>query len=95
MVGVLHFGEATLTMDRAGSFEATVDTSAWSNGLHPISATLCDGWDNVHYDLGNVLVAHATPAGGASGSAGGAGGAPGRAGAGGGGGAGGVGGAGH
>jgi len=82
VVGVLHFGETTLYMDRAGSFGTTVDTSKWAPGFHPISATLCDGWDTVHYDLGNVVVAHAPPpaanggaGGGVGGMAGGAGGA--------------------
>jgi hypothetical protein len=71
VVGVLHFGDTTLYMDRAGSFGTTVDTSKWTEGYHPISATLCDGWDNVSYDLGYVAVSHA-PSPAANGGAGGA-----------------------
>ena len=59
VVGVLTFGKVELLMDRSGSFRQTVDTSGWTNGSYPINATLCDGWDSVTYDLGNVLVAHA------------------------------------
>lgn len=59
VVGVLKVGQVTLVMDRPGSFGTTLNTASWAKGLYPISATLCDGWDSVTYDLGNVLVNHA------------------------------------
>lgn len=82
VVGVLKIGDQTLVMDRPGLFSTTLDTSKWSEGTQPISATLCDGWDSITYQLGNVQISHAPPvtptgagggaAGGAAGSAGGA-----------------------
>ncbi|HEY4184383.1 MAG TPA: hypothetical protein VGP07_04905 [Polyangia bacterium] len=87
VAGVLKIGDAVLAMDRAGTFGGAVDTSAWPNGTQPISAVLCDGWDSVTYELGNVLVNHPAPpaTGGAAGQsgAGGVGGAAGQTGAGG------------
>lgn len=59
VVGVLRVGDTRLLMDRSGSFAATLDTSSWSIGTHALSATLCDGWNNVTVDLGSVTVAHA------------------------------------
>lgn len=58
VVGVLKIGPTTLQMDRAGAFAATLDTTSWPAGIHPISAILCDGWDSVEYDLGAVDVRH-------------------------------------
>ncbi len=62
VVGVLNVGQVSLMMGRAGSFGTTLNTASWPKGLYPITATLCDGWDNVTYDLGNVLVDHAPAA---------------------------------
>ena len=59
VVGVLRIGEKTLLMDRSGAFTGTVDTSTWPDGIYPVVAVLCDGWDNVTYPLGNARVAHA------------------------------------
>jgi len=59
VVGVLTIGEQRLLMDRPGAFTGTVDTSAWPNGIYPVSAVLCDGWDNVTYQLGNAQIKHA------------------------------------
>lgn len=59
VVGVLKVGDTRLVMDRAGSFSATLDTSAWAIGTRPLSATLCDGWNNVTIALGSVTIAHA------------------------------------
>lgn len=58
VVGVLKIGELVLPMDRPGSFAGDVDTSSWANGTRPISAVLCDGWDNFTYQLGNVEIKH-------------------------------------
>jgi len=75
VVGVLKIGDQTLVMDRPGLFSTTLDTSKWSEGTQPVSATLCDGWNSITYQLGNVQISHAPPAmpmggGGAGGSAG-------------------------
>jgi hypothetical protein len=61
VVGVLKIGEKTLFMDRPGAFSGTVDTATWPNGIYPVTAVLCDGWDNVTYDLGNAQIKHAQP----------------------------------
>lgn len=88
VVGVLKIGDQTLVMDRPGMFSTTLDTSQWAEGIQPVSATLCDGWNNITYQLGNVEISHAPPAmltgnGGAAGGAGGNTGAGGNGGAGG------------
>jgi len=65
VVGVLKIGDQQLLMDRSGAFTGTVDTSTWPNGIYPVAAVLCDGWDNVTYQLGNAQIRHAegvTPA---------------------------------
>lgn len=62
VVGVLKIGDRTMAMDRPGTFSATIDTSTWAEGTFPVSATLCDGWDSITLDLGNMRVAHAAPA---------------------------------
>jgi hypothetical protein len=58
VVGVLSIGEATLRMERAGSFSTTLSTSTWPAGRYPISAVLCDGWDSAAYRLDVVDVVH-------------------------------------
>jgi len=81
VVGVLKIGDQTLVMDRPGLFSATLDTSTWAEGVQPISATLCDGWNSITYALGNVQISHTPPAMPAgTGAAGGAGGTTGSSG---------------
>jgi len=63
VVGVLKIGDQTLVMDRPGLFSTTLDTSKWTEGVQPISATLCDGWNSITYQLGNVQISHAPPPG--------------------------------
>jgi hypothetical protein len=58
VVGVLRIGNLVMPMDRPGSFAADIDTSSWPNGTRPLSAVLCDGWDNFTYQLGNVEIKH-------------------------------------
>jgi hypothetical protein len=58
VVGALRFGEHTLGIDRSGSFAAILDTSAWPAGWYPVTATLCDGWSSVSYELGYLEVRH-------------------------------------
>jgi hypothetical protein len=58
VVGVLKIGDEVLKMDRAGSFSARLDTSAWPAGQRDVSAVLCDGWSNVTQQLGVVLINH-------------------------------------
>jgi hypothetical protein len=63
VVGSLEVGDLRLFTDHAGAFGADIDTSSWTAGLYPIRAVLCDGWDDVTYDLGTVLITHpANPA---------------------------------
>jgi len=86
VVGVLKIGDQTLVMDRPGLFSTALDTSKWAEGIQPVSATLCDGWNNITYQLGNVRIGHAPPAmptGAGGGGSGGAAGASGNGGAGG------------
>ena len=88
VVGVLKIGDQTLVMDRPGLFSTTLDTSKWAEGIQPVSATLCDGWNNITYQLGNVQISHPPPmtpmgGGGAGAGAGGSAGASGNGGAGG------------
>lgn len=59
VVGALKIGDQTLWMDRPGAFTGTVDTTNWPDGIYPVAAVLCDGWDNVTYPLGNAQIAHA------------------------------------
>lgn len=49
-IGVLHIGDATLTMDRPGTFSVEVDGSQWPPGDTPVTATVCDGWSEATYD---------------------------------------------
>jgi hypothetical protein len=58
VVGVLNIGDVALLMDRPGVFAADLDTRTWPAGRYPISASLCDGWDVVSYQLGNVQIMH-------------------------------------
>jgi len=60
VVGVIKIGDVALPTDHAGAFSGGLDTSTWAAGLYPISAVLCDGWDDVTYQLGNLQVAHAS-----------------------------------
>jgi hypothetical protein len=62
VVGSLEVGDLRLFTDHAGAFGADIDTSSWTAGLYPIRAVLCDGWDDVTYDLGTVLISHAISA---------------------------------
>ena len=57
---MLHIGDLALTTDHAGAFAASLDTSTWAPGLYPIRAVLCDGWDSITYDLGNLRVTHSS-----------------------------------
>lgn len=66
VVGLVEIGALTLATDHAGAFGTTVDTSAWPPGVYPISAVLCDGWDDITYQLGNVEVAHPSASTGTS-----------------------------
>jgi uncharacterized membrane protein YgcG len=86
VVGVLKIGDETLVMDRPGLFSTTLDTSKWAEGTQAVSATLCDGWNSITYQLGNVQISHAPPAilmGGGGAGGGGSAGAAGNGGAGG------------
>jgi hypothetical protein len=60
VVGVIKVGDVSLPTDHAGAFSTGLDTSTWAAGVYPISAVLCDGWDDVTYQLGNLQVAHAS-----------------------------------
>lgn len=59
VVGVLQVGDVTLSMDRGGAFSATLDTSSWPAGERAVTAVLCDGWSNVSYAVGTLVVRHA------------------------------------
>lgn len=56
VVGVLQIGDRTLKLDRPGSFAVRLDTSTWEEGMAPVRAVLCDGWDSFTYDLGRVRI---------------------------------------
>ena len=53
-VGVLHIGDATLTMDRPGAFSIEIDGSQWPPGDVMVSATVCDGWSEASYDASTL-----------------------------------------
>lgn len=61
VVGLVKIGDVALPTDHAGAFSASVNTAAWAAGTYPVSAVLCDGWDDVTYQLGNVQISHAAP----------------------------------
>jgi hypothetical protein len=54
VVGVIQAGGALFAMDRSGTFVVDFDTATWAAGPQRLTATLCDGWTNVTYDLGPV-----------------------------------------
>jgi hypothetical protein len=56
VVGVIQGGNALYTMNRAGTFAVDLDTATWPVGTQRLSATLCDGWTRVTYDLGPVVI---------------------------------------
>jgi hypothetical protein len=58
VVGVLRFGEETRKLDGPGAFRVKVDTARWMPGNYRATATLCDGWAPVTYDLFDIAVAH-------------------------------------
>jgi hypothetical protein len=58
VVGVIKIAGVLFAMNRSGSFSVDLDTSSWSLGSQRMSATLCDGWTNVTYDLGPVQITH-------------------------------------
>ncbi len=59
VVGVLKVGDVIGVMDRAGSFSARFDTSAWSAGTVTVSAVLCDAWSQVSFPaLRTIDVSH-------------------------------------
>jgi len=49
-VGVLHIGDASLTMDRPGSFSILVDGSQWPAGPLMVNGTVCDGWSQAAFN---------------------------------------------
>lgn len=58
VVGVIRAGNAVFRMDRPGSFAVQIDSSSWPDGNHRITASLCDGWTQTQFDLGQVLIKH-------------------------------------
>jgi hypothetical protein len=56
VVGVIAAGNAVYAMNRSGTFAVDFDTASWPVGAQRLSATLCDGWTHVTYDLGPVQV---------------------------------------
>ena len=55
-LGVIEVGGTAFLMDRPGSFNVQLDSSAWAPGqVHP-TAVLCDGWAMSTTDLGPVEV---------------------------------------
>jgi hypothetical protein len=61
VVGVIQAAGSLYAMDRAGTFSVSFDTSSWPVGVQRLSATLCDGWTRVTYDLGPVTIERAAP----------------------------------
>lgn len=58
VIGIIKAGDQVLALDRAGSFAVDIDTSKWAAGRHTLTATLCDGWGNAPFQLGEIEVAH-------------------------------------
>ncbi len=58
VIGVIRAEDTTVKMDRAGSFAVSIDTTGWPLGRRRLRATLCDGWVNHSFDLGEVEISH-------------------------------------
>jgi len=58
VVGVVRVGNTIFRMDRPGSFAVKMDSSGWAEGTQRISATLCDGWVQSNFDLGDLQISH-------------------------------------
>lgn len=56
VIGVIRVADKLYKMDRSGAFAVVLDASSWDVGDHAISATLCDSWGSVSYELGAVRV---------------------------------------
>jgi hypothetical protein len=56
VVGIIRAGNVEFAMNRSGTFAVDFDTSTWPVGTQRLSATLCDGWAPVTYDLGPVKI---------------------------------------
>jgi hypothetical protein len=49
-IAVVTVGDVTFKMDRPGTFAVDIDASQWPAGPTPVSATVCDGWQQATYD---------------------------------------------
>ena len=58
VVGILRVANVVLRLDRPGSFAVNIDSSAWPEGTQRMRVTLCDGWTQSEFDLGDVAVKH-------------------------------------
>lgn len=58
VVGVIRVGNTIFRMNRPGSFAVSMDSSTWAEGTQRITATLCDGWEQSTFDLGQVQIRH-------------------------------------
>jgi hypothetical protein len=59
VIGVINAGGKVTRLDRAGLFTINLDTKAWPKGKQDLTATLCDGWGNQTFEVGQVEIAHA------------------------------------
>jgi len=58
VIGVINVAGLSFLMNRPGSFAVAFDAATWPAGPQPVSATVCDGWSSVTFDLGPVQVQH-------------------------------------
>jgi hypothetical protein len=59
VIGVIKAGDARINLDRAGAFSVALDATAWAKGRQTLTAVLCDGWNNLEFQVGQVDIAHA------------------------------------
>jgi hypothetical protein len=57
-VGVLKVRNVVYKMSRPGSFAVDLDTSSWPAGSYPVTAIVCDGWEQARYDVGQITITH-------------------------------------